>query len=245
MSSENSSANRNSATEIIRVGGITPFTTIDYPGQLAAVLFLQGCPWRCHYCHNRELLGRYDCAQISWSSVLEFLHQRKNLIDAIVFSGGEPSLQSGLAQAMQQVKDMGFKIGLHSAGTYPDRLRRLLPLVDWIGLDIKAAPNRYARVTGVRGSGQRAWESLRLVVESNLDYEIRTTVHPRLMGRDELLDLVDALNRLEVSNYAIQECVSAHCANPDYRVAEAFPLSEPDICDIAGQFRNFVLRKAA
>jgi len=245
MNNVNSSRKKNQRRELIDVGGITPFTTIDYPGQLAAVLFLQGCPWRCHYCHNSELIRRQATPRIPWLSVMDFLKRRKVLIDAVVFSGGEPTLQSGLAMAARQVRDMGFKIGLHTAGVYPDRLETLLPLIDWVGLDIKASVKNYPDVTGVKQSGERAWRSARLIVESGLDYEVRTTIHPRLIDRGRLFKLVDELVDLRVRNYTIQECVPAHCINPGFRVTEQFPLDETDVRYIAQSFTNFELRMAS
>jgi len=245
MVSVNSSRKKSNANDPIVVGGVTPFTTIDYPGQLAAVLFLQGCPWRCHYCHNSELIHRQATPRIPWSSVLDFLEQRKTLIDAVVFSGGEPTLQSGLAMAARQVRDMGFKIGLHTAGIYPDRLEKSLPLIDWVGLDIKASVKNYPNVTGVKQSGERAWRSARLIVESGLDYEVRTTIHPRLIDRGRLFNLVDELVGLRVENYTIQECVPAQCVSPGFRVTEQFPLDEMDVQRIKQSFTNFELRMAS
>jgi len=244
MNSVNSSRKKNRIRESIDVGGITPFTTIDYPGQLAAVLFLQGCPWRCHYCHNSELIRHRAAPGIPWTSAVKFLQQRKGLIDAVVFSGGEPTLQSGLGMAVRQVKRMGFKIGLHTAGTYPDRLEKLLPLIDWVGLDIKASVQQYSDITGIKNSGERAWRSARLIVESNLDYEVRTTIHPRLIDRGKLYNLVAELAELQVENYVIQECIPAHCLNSGLRVTEQFPLDETDIRNIAQRFTNFELRMA-
>ena len=244
MNSVNSSTKKNRTRKPIDVGGIEPFTTIDYPGHLAAVLFLQGCPWRCHYCHNGDLIHRRAAPGIPWSSAVQFLHQRKTLIDAVVFSGGEPTLQSGLAMAVRQVKRMGFKVGLHTAGTYPDRLERLLPLLDWIGLDIKASVQQYPDITGVKNSGERAWRSARLIVESNLDYEVRTTIHPRLIDRGKLYNLVAELVDLQVENYVIQECIPYHCLNSEFRVTERFSLDEMDIQKIAQGFNHFELRLA-
>lgn len=245
MVSVNSSWKKSNASDPIVVGGVTPFTTIDYPGQLAAVLFLQGCPWRCHYCHNSELIHRQVAARISWPSVVELLEQRKTLIDAVVFSGGEPTLQSGLPAAMQQVRRMGFKIGLHTAGTYPDRLKRVLPWIDWVGLDIKASRKHYPEVTGVGKSGESAWESARIVVESGVDYEVRTTVHPRLMDYEKMGQLVDELKDLDIENYAIQECILRHCLSPSHRGAENFSFQEADLKNIATRFVNFELRKSS
>ena len=103
----------------------------------------------------------------------------------MVFSGGEPTLSSGLLPAIHQVRALGFRVGLHSAGLLAERLAGLLPFVDWIGLDIKAAFADYARLTGVPESGEKARASLLSLLASGVDYEVRTTVHPALMSQEE------------------------------------------------------------
>jgi pyruvate formate lyase activating enzyme len=198
----------------LRVGGLTPLTTIDYPGELAAVVYCQGCPWRCAYCHNGHLVPARGDALIPWAEVLTFLEVRQGLLDAVVFSGGEPTLQSGLRPAMESVRRLGMKVGLHTAGPYPDRLRRVLPLVDWVGLDIKALPDAYPEVTGVSGSGERAWASLRLLLASGVPYEVRTTPMP---GRDRPSDLQPLAGRLAevgVQGHRIQTCRTTGMLDP-------------------------------
>ena len=100
-------------SRVLRVGGMVPLTTLDYPGQLACVLFCQGCAWRCRYCHNPQLIPPRGSEEVDWCRVLAFLQRRQDLLDAVVFSGGEPTLQDGLAPAMEEVRQMGFRIGLH------------------------------------------------------------------------------------------------------------------------------------
>ncbi|RLJ20667.1 anaerobic ribonucleoside-triphosphate reductase activating protein [bacterium endosymbiont of Escarpia laminata] len=197
----------------LQVGGLTPMTTIDYPRELAAVIFCQGCPWRCRYCHNGHLLPRIssDPALIEWDEIIAFLEQRQGLLDAVVFSGGEPSLQIALKPAIEQVKAMGFKIGLHSAGVYPERLAELLSLLDWVGLDIKALAENYATLPGVRGSGEKAWESLQLLVASGVAYEVRTTVHPELLPAADLETLESRLQTIGAANHQLQKCNTGHC----------------------------------
>jgi len=181
----------------MRIGGFVPFTTIDYPGELAAVVFCQGCPWRCSYCHNPHLLDARSSGLLDWQAVIEVLEQRRGLLDAVVFSGGEPTLQSRLPEAMRQVKALGFKVGLHTAGCYPRRLARLLPLVDWVGLDIKDLPDHYPALTAVPGSGERAWKSLELVRASGIPFEVRTTLGPHLPG-ERLSRIAAALKEKQV-----------------------------------------------
>ena len=105
---------------MLLIGGLLPFTTIDYPGCLAAVLFCQGCPWRCVYCQNHEILDPRTPGSVPWSQVVELLQRRRGLLDGLVFSGGEATRQPGLLSAAQEVKALGFAVGLHTAGIYPD-----------------------------------------------------------------------------------------------------------------------------
>lgn len=197
-----------------RVGGFTPFTTIDFPGELAAVVYLQGCPWRCRYCHNGELLDTGVTAPVAWDDVLEKLHARCGLLDAVVFSGGEPTAQQALTGAIRQVRELGFKVGLHSAGCYPQRLAALIPMLDWVGLDIKALPQDYPALTGVTDSGERAFESLRLVRGSGVRHEVRVTVHGRLLESPRLQRLLDELQRCGVNQPVLQRCRDVAMLDP-------------------------------
>lgn len=121
-----------------------------------------------------------------------------------MFSGGEPTLQDGLADAMREVKAMGFKIGLHTGGGYPEKLGAVLPLADWVGLDIKGPFERYDAVNGVPGSGAKARESLHLIVETGVDHECRTTVHPALISEGELVALSRTLFALGARQHVLQ-----------------------------------------
>ncbi|RFA31401.1 anaerobic ribonucleoside-triphosphate reductase activating protein [Alkalilimnicola ehrlichii] len=190
----------------LRVGGVSPLTTIDYPGELAAVVFCQGCPWRCHYCHNPELLPARGVAGIAWGRVLDFLQRRRGLLDAVVFSGGEPTLQPALAPAILQVRELGFRIGLHTAGMYPKRLKALLPLLDWVGLDIKALPDRYAEITQVRRSGGAAWRSAEIIAASGVAHEVRITQYRPAIDAEHLNALQRKLRALGVENMRVQPC---------------------------------------
>lgn len=194
------------AAEALRIGGLTPLTTIDFPGRLAAVVFCQGCPWRCGYCHNTELLDAGAPPAHAWADVERWLHARRGLLDGVVFSGGEPTLQAALPDALARVRSLGFATGLHTAGMYPERLAAALPLLDWVGLDIKAPVHRYDAITRTPGSGAKAWESLRRVLASGMAHECRTTWHAGLYGEDDLQALGDALAAEGVRHWALQAC---------------------------------------
>jgi pyruvate formate lyase activating enzyme len=222
---------------MLRVGGLTPLSTTDWPGMLAAVVFCQGCPWRCRYCHNPGLIPAHSDHEIPWDEVLAFLHRRHGLLDGVVFSGGEPTLQAALPDAMREVRALGFKIGLHTGGAYPRRLAAVLPLVDWVGLDAKAPFTDYERITGIKGSGVPALSSLGHVLASGVDHEIRTTVHPALLADAEVMDLARDLAARGVTRHVIQAFRSQGCA--DTRLIQStqrdYPLTRL-VDEVAGLF---------
>ncbi|MBO8085942.1 MAG: anaerobic ribonucleoside-triphosphate reductase activating protein [Marichromatium sp.] len=191
----------------VLVGGYVPLTTVDYPGELAAVVFLQGCGWRCHYCHNQELIpSTAQEGAPTWPELLARLEDRRGLLDAVVFSGGEPTLQHGLRPAVEAVKAMGFKVGLHTNGAYPVRLERVLSALDWVGLDIKAQPEDYEAITAVRGSGRGPWESLAMLAWHGAHHQARVTVQPD-WSQDYISSLTDAIRRVSPSaEIRLQPC---------------------------------------
>ncbi len=168
------------AASSLRVGGFEPFSSADYPDALAAVVFCQGCPWRCGYCHNPHLIPARGDDERDFARILSWLASRRGLLDAVVFSGGEPTAQAELPSAIDAVRALGFMIGLHTGGAYPRRLAKLLPKLDWVGIDVKAPVADYSTVTGIPGSGLTALTSLDLVRNATTAYEVRTTVHPVL-----------------------------------------------------------------
>ncbi len=190
----------------LTVAGLTPLTTIDFPGRLAAVIYCRGCSLRCQYCHNADLQstkpGKDD---IEWQKILNFLETRRGKLDGVVFTGGEPLLQSGLGRAMRVVKAMGFDVALHTAGTAPSRLAKVLPLVDWVGFDVKTVFQEYESVTGIPGVGGKALQGLALLLSSGVDYEVRTTVDPELIPVDSLLAMAEKLASMGVKTYRLQE----------------------------------------
>lgn len=191
----------------IQIGGLVSFTTIDYPGKLAAVLFLVGCPLRCAYCSNPHLLcpgdGEYDPER-----VLEWLKSRVGKLEAVVFSGGEALMQGDATiEYMRRVRDLGFKIGLHTNGFYPDTLRRASDVVDWIGLDFKAAREKYPDLTGQGIAYDNMMRSLDIWVNTGKDFEVRITCDPRFVDKADLMEIANILVARGVKNIAIQKYI--------------------------------------
>jgi pyruvate formate lyase activating enzyme len=180
-------------------------------------------------------------AQISWPEVLEFLESRRGLLDGVVFSGGEPTLQPALLDAIKAVRSRGFSVGLHTAGMAPERFEAILPWIDWVGFDVKAPLSAYARITGVDGSGDKALASLRLLLASGIPYEARTTFHTALLSLSEMLKLRDQLLTLGVTHYVIQRFRSTGtCAGRLPHLMEQQQLDLPSI--YGNSFRQFVVR---
>ncbi len=231
----------------LRVGGFVPFTATDYPGRLAAVIFVQGCPWRCGYCHNPHLQERTSDSPLDWETILDFLRRRAGMLDAVVFSGGEPTMDPALGAAMRAVRDLDFKIGLHTGGTHPRRLREVLPWTDWVGLDVKAGFQDYDAITRIHGSGAAAQASLDILLEHGADFECRSTIHPRLHSPDALLSLGRRLHDLGVRRYALQVFRAQGCQdaalNDSGKALGAYP-GDAVIRTLAGLFPSFEVRRA-
>lgn len=226
------------------IGGITSLTTIDFPGHLAAVVFCQGCAWRCPCCHNPHLLP-FNAHTGDWPRLQAFLEPRRGLLDGVVFSGGEPLFQSGLIDVIKNVRAMGFKIALHTAGIHPGRFKKILPYLDWVGLDIKTLFANYPQITGVANSGARARASLALLLESGIAYEVRTTADPNFLNRATLLTLSKALASDGVSHYALQECRPVAGAHLIKRVhASAFFHDDSLLRQLHETFHSFIARRA-
>jgi len=197
----------------LRVGGFVPFTSTDYPDALAAVVFCQGCPWRCGYCHNPHLIAARGDGEHDFGRILAWLATRRALLDAVVFSGGEPTAQPGLPAAIDAVRALRFAAGLHTNGAYPRRLAQVLPKLDWVGIDVKAPAVDYASVTGVSGSGTSALESVELLRNASIAYEVRTTVHPLLTPPDALEVLAGELAGHGVKRWILQPFRPTGCAD--------------------------------
>jgi pyruvate formate lyase activating enzyme len=199
--------------EALRVGGFVPFTLTDYPGALAAVVFCQGCPWRCGYCHNPHLIAPRGGDEREFARIVDWLGTRRGLLDAVVFSGGEPTAQAELPVAIAAVRALGFKVGLHTGGAYPRRLADVLPHVDWVGFDVKAPRGEYRDVTDVADSGAPAFASLDLLLASGVAHEVRTTVHPALSPPSVLLRLAGELAARGVLCWTLQPFRATGCVN--------------------------------
>lgn len=166
----------------MQIAGLTPLSLIDYPGKLACIVFTHGCNWRCPFCHNPDILqikkNISDKVSVQEIDFFKFLETRVNKLEAVVITGGEPTLQADLQVFLGKIKQLGFSIKLDSNGTNPDILKQIINanLVDYLAMDIKHSFDKYKLATGRKVDLEKIKESIDLIKNSGVDYEFRTTV---------------------------------------------------------------------
>ena len=163
----------------MKIHGLQKMTLLDFPGRVACTVFLGGCDYRCPFCHNFELVDGTAPAVMDDGELLSFLRKRQGLLDGVAITGGEPCLHAGLPDLLARIRELGFATKLDTNGCHPRMLERLLSdqLVDYVAMDVKNSPEKYARTAGVeRVDLDAIAESIRLIMDGAPDYEFRTTV---------------------------------------------------------------------
>ena len=164
-------------------------TLLDFPGAVACTVFLGGCDFRCPYCHNAELLDPNFPPLMDETELLAFLKKRQGLLDGVCITGGEPLLRQELPTLLGEIRALGYKIKLDTNGAHPAQLRRILDagLADYVAMDIKNSPERYAETIGrAQFDVAPIRESVRLLMAGDTDYEFRTTVVAELHGEEDI-----------------------------------------------------------
>ncbi len=172
----------------MNIHGLQKMTLLDFPGRVACTVFLGGCDFRCPFCHNYELaVGSAPAIMNDWD-VLDFLKKRRGLLDGVAITGGEPCLRPDLPDFMRRIRDMGFSVKLDTNGAHPGMLRRVLDaeLADYVAMDIKNSPEKYAATIGLaRVDLQPIRESADMLMRGRTDYEFRTTVIDELHAEQD------------------------------------------------------------
>ncbi len=189
------------------IGGLQKCTLVDVPGKVAATIFTIGCPFRCLYCHNPELVIPSQFAKpLSCDDVFNFLRSRIGKLEALCISGGEPTLQKDLSNFIKQVKQLGYFVKLDTSGILPDHLETILNAgnVDYIAMDIKAPIEKYGAITKAKNMERSIERSINLIMNSGIDYEFRTTVAKPLLSVkdfDGIGTLIKGAKRHYIQNY--------------------------------------------
>ena len=231
--------------EKIKVGGVETFSTVDFPNQMAAVVFMQGCPWRCPFCHNQALQKIGGETDFIWEKFAEFLQSRKGILDAVVFSGGEPLVQDCLIDYIKEVKAMGYKVGMHTGGYRPEHFEKVLPMLDWVGFDIKAPLNaeQYTRAVGGINQFEKAMQSLDMLIKSGKDFECRTTCDPRVLSIENIYTIADELKARGVKEYYLQRYRQVEGDNTPDSECDKFFEDKELLSYLKSNFETFDIRK--
>ena len=174
------------------INGFQKLTLLDFPGHVACTIFTGGCNFRCPFCHNASLVVGEASEKYEEDEILAYLKKRKGILDGVAISGGEPLLQKDIIQFMKKVKDFGFKIKLDTNGSFPEKLSEIIDsgLCDYIAVDIKNSPNKYAETVGRMGyTAERIEETIRLLASGNIPYEFRTTVVKELHDENDIAEI--------------------------------------------------------
>ncbi len=171
---------------------ITPFTTLDYADHLACIAWFCGCNMRCDYCYNPQIV--LEKGDVSEEELLSFLKKRQNLLDGVVLSGGECTLYGGLKPLCEKIKELGFDIKIDTNGSNPKLLQELIEknLVDFIALDFKALKDKFTALTH-SNLFENFQTSLKLLIDSNTPFEVRTTIHGDLLNENDINKMIDFL----------------------------------------------------
>ena len=190
--------------------GIDKLSLLDYEDKVSVVLFSHACNFRCPFCHNGDSVLNAQ-SEIDFREILEFLKGRKGLVDAVVFSGGEPTLEPDLEVKIKAVKDLGFLIKLDTNGTNPELLEKLLDdgLVDYVAMDIKNSPSLYAQTAGINFVDiECIKKSIAIIMKKAKDYEFRTTLVKEFhehMNYDAFFELIKGAKRLFLQKFVDRE----------------------------------------
>lgn len=163
----------------MRISGFQKMTMLDFPGRVAATVFLHGCNLRCPFCHNARLVSRAAEEEIDETEIFSYLEKRKGILDGVCITGGEPLMQDGVADFTRKIKEMGLAVKLDTNGFYPQKLKALVNegLIDYVAMDIKNSPELYPATCGIETLKiAAAEESKEFLLSGAVDYEFRTTV---------------------------------------------------------------------
>ena len=218
----------------MNIGGIQKSSLIDYPGKLSCVIFLSGCNFDCPYCHNPSLVrGTDKCpATLNGDSLYGFLESRKDFLDGVVISGGEPTLQKNLVKLCEAIKDLGYSIKLDTNGSRPKDLSTLLKrgLIDYIAMDIKTDPSRYNPLIGKSCNPDDILSSIETIMEEAPDYEFRTTCVKGFVDSDIIGNIVKIIKNAKL--YALQNFHHAEILHPEYFDKNDSPeFTEPELME--------------
>ena len=224
----------------MNIGGLQKISLIDYPGQISAIVFTQGCNFRCPYCHNPELVDPAQYGPIlSEEEVISFLEKRRGKLDAVTVTGGEPTLQPDLDRFLQEIKGMGYLTKIDTNGSNPDVLERLIRgrLVDYLAMDVKGPLQKYERIANVKVETAKIRRSIELITASGIEHEFRTTVVRSQLDNEDLIATAELLKK---GLYVLQSFVPAKSLDHEFLTEISY--SPEEFADIQKKLESKRLR---
>jgi pyruvate formate lyase activating enzyme len=211
----------------MKIGGLQKVSLIDYPEAICGVIFLQGCNFKCSYCHNPELVDpKLFGPCLEENKVLNFLAKRIGKLDAVSITGGEPTIQKDLIPFIKQIRKLGFAVKIDSNGSQPNVIKKLLDekLLDFIAMDIKAPLEKYKSIVKVLVDTQPIEESIRLILKSKIPHEFRTTVVKSQLTEKDILKIAKLISGAK--RYALQKFVPTKTLDKKFIKEKTYPDDE-------------------
>ncbi len=228
---------------MLQIKSLEKLSLIDFPGHVASIIFLGGCNFRCDYCYNKDLVYRHEqMPNLSEDEVFATIAERKSFLDGVVITGGEATLQTAdLKKFISRLRSLGLRIKLDTNGYRPEKIVELVPLVDYIAMDVKAPPERYSEIVGRDIATERIIESINLLKESSIDYEFRTTVWKDGFSIDDFYSIFELIKGAK--NYYIQNMYPVFTIKPKKVYESMARIDIEPIMDIGAQYvKNIALR---
>jgi len=211
---------------MIQIGGLQKLTLIDYPGRIAATVFLVGCNFRCPFCYSSEIVLPEKIKKqpkILAKDFLKFLKERKKLIEGVVLCGGEPTISKGLIPLIKKIKKMGFSVKLDTNGSDPGVLKKLIDekLVDYIAMDIKGPKEKYSEFVGRKVDVKKIQKSIDILKQGKTDYEFRSTVVLSLHTKEDVIEMAKWIRGAK--RYYLQNFRPEKTINPEFEKIKPYP----------------------
>jgi pyruvate formate lyase activating enzyme len=192
----------------MKIGALQKVSLIDYPGEICAIVFTQGCNFRCPYCHNPELVNPEMYAEcLTEEAIFSFLAKRKGKIDAVAITGGEPTIQHDLMDFVKRVRKTGYSIKVDTNGSHPEVIEQLISmkLLDYIAMDIKSPADKFKNLTKSDINYQKITQTIELIMKSGIPYEFRTTVLKRLLDENDIVNIAHSIRNARL--YILQQFI--------------------------------------
>ena len=226
----------------MKIGGLQKISLIDYPGKISCVIFFSGCNFDCPYCHNPELAKGISLhsGYLSEYLTLGFLESCKDFLDGVVISGGEPTLQKGLISFCEKIRLMGYPVKLDTNGSRPEVIKKLIneDLINYIAMDIKTDPSHYTTLIKDNSITDDIFLSVRIVKESNIDYEFRTTCIKPLVNESILNNISHWLKGSRL--YALQQFSKTRVMHPEFFTNDSNIYNDNELLKLKSVAEQFV-----